>query len=226
MESERPAEPGSPAFRCVVWHAPGGVVPADLTAALGRRHMGIEQCAGPMAALAEVCALDREVHDEGRPGVPPGVILVLVEAESLPDAPEVLRAVELYAPRVRCWRYEPGAADRLRAVGSADLAPEPPVVIVMPEVRQDSGTRPGAVRHAAQGRSTLRLAGNGSLPVKPPETEDAVREDPPENGPRGDAGDARQVLTPEELTMLLSEDIVEPEDSAQRRPGPRAGDQQ
>jgi hypothetical protein len=229
MESERPAEPGSPAFRCVVWHAPGSVVPADLTAALGRRQMAIDHCCGPFAALAEVCALDREMHDASHHGAG-GVILVLVQAEALDDAAGVVRAVELYAPRVRCWRYEPAAAERLRAIGSADLAPAMPAVIVMPEARRaEQASRPGAVRHPAQGRATLRLAGEGTLPPRSqPEgaQADEVREQPREGSNGDEAGASHQVLTPEELSMLLSEDIVDTDGRSGRVPEKRAGDSQ
>jgi hypothetical protein len=224
MDSQRPAEPGSHAPHCVVWHAPNAPPPADLLAALAKRHVTLEFRTGPFAALAEACFLDRAFHagqaDPSGPGH--GVILVLVRAHELTDAPEVVRAVELYAPRTRCWRYEPGASVQLAAVTSADLisgpdAPTPPAtpeVVVTPAFRRAAPPPvPGAVRHPAQGRPPLRLAGEGVLPARP-EEDDAlaapkVREDSiPGQPPEPPTASGRQVLSPDELAMLLGEDTL------------------
>src|SRR6185295_15350278 len=116
MDNERPAEPGSTAPHFVVWHAPGVPPPADLMAALEKRHSSIEFCSSPFAALAAVCEIDRagragavnghapNGHDTNGHGAHAGhgVVLVLVRIEALADVGAVVRAVELYAPRARC----------------------------------------------------------------------------------------------------------------------------
>lgn len=238
MDSERPAEPGSPAPHCVVWHAPGVTPPADLMAALGKHHVSIDFRTGPFEAFAEVCALERMPRGAGPHGhAAHGVILVLVRAKELEDAGAVVRAMELYVPHARCWRYEPGAPVQLKAVVSAELeadTPAPPVeaapkVVVTPQFRRGAAPppAPGAKRHPAQGRPALRLAGEGVLPARPEPEDEAdggkVREVTDAGAP-ADAGNgnARQVLTQDELAMLLSEDTVDVKGKAV--PPRRAGD--
>jgi hypothetical protein len=232
MDSERPAEPGSGVPHCIVWHAPGVPPPEDLLAALGKRHLNLSYCSGPFAALAEVCALGRVDGSGDGLAAGQGVVLVLVRAETLEDAGAVVRAVELYAPRARCWLYEPASPIRLRAVASAELErgaspaaavlAEPGPVVVTPGFR----TAPPPVRHPAQARPALRLAGDGVLPARPEPEEETlqaeVREVKPGQPPASPAVNAPQVLSQDELAMLLGEDTVESKEPPP--PRQRAGD--
>src|SRR5687768_7093889 len=77
--------------RCVLWHAPGVTLPADLVFSLERRRVEISTCSSSYAAIARVCLLERE-NDERTddPGLRDSLVLVLVSPTELCQPAEVV----------------------------------------------------------------------------------------------------------------------------------------
>lgn len=101
--------------RCVLWHAPGAEVPANLGASLTARPVDVEPCDNPYAALAALC-------DGGRDPAPRPTLLVLIEPATLPLAPRVLVLAEQFVPHAARWAYEAGAEVKLRTVTATMVA--------------------------------------------------------------------------------------------------------
>jgi len=185
MQAPRESGAGAPAAQCVLWCDPRGPVPPALASTLAAKGIAVARVGGPHAALAEVCLAARS--GEGRP-----VILLFVEPRALKGAADVHRAAARLAPRAAFWRFEESANQRLGAVVEGDVARWP-----REETELTPDEVPAPVRPATPTRGTrevppLRLAGEGDAPPI---------EEAPEDGAR-----ARQLLTAEELAMLLADD--------------------
>jgi hypothetical protein len=115
---------------------------------------------------------------------------VIVHPESMPEAAALWEARARYAPGARFWLYGPESAPQLRAVVEADVATwgAKPEVVVKPYPPRTEPEARGEARPRG-GQPRLKLAGDGGA-QPPPEGEEE----------RGN------LLTPEELQMLLGED--------------------
>lgn len=161
-----PGAPASPpAARCVLWRPPGGDPPAELLESLRRRNLEIIDCTDPYTAMARLCLLQRETVAAVGAGRAVGpFILIVVAPTELPDAPDLVRAVERYAPRAACWMYE-----SLDPASISGPSPNPRLRRIVPEDvqfwlrRSAESARPGSVPPTEGPR--LRLAvGDDSPP--------------------------------------------------------------
>lgn len=219
---------------CVLWHAHGRAPSAALSGALARKGVEVVRVEGPYAALAEVC---RRQQDTRRP-----VILLVDATEPQPSRAEVVQLARVHAPRALCWVYQPGAADRLRAVTDADVRaweaseakpadragpPTPKVVVrsvhpnpgpaairMTEREREVGGSIAQAGEHGkpaprATGRAAPALRLTEAPKVHPPAANaDAQAGGTPDAGVQtgGARRNGAQLLTQEELAMLLAED--------------------
>jgi hypothetical protein len=192
----RPESGGSGA-RCVIWHKRGGVAPAELVAGIRKRGMEAVPADNAYAALAELVG---GAGGEAESGVAP--VLILAQPVQGAGAALLIEAVGRYAPGVRAWVYDPGSAWKLRAVTDEDLARWRGV----PEVVVRPAARPAAPR------PDLRLAGG---PVEsPPPASDIPAKEAPDGRTSGQGADQdepngrlRELLTEEELSLLLGEEF-------------------
>src|SRR5688572_7344716 len=108
--------------RCVLWHAPGTALPADLVTSLERRGVEMSACTSAYTAMARACLLERE-NDERTddPAQRDSLVLVLVSPKDLAKPADLVDAMRRYATRTACWWYDQSANPRLRAVVDADV---------------------------------------------------------------------------------------------------------
>jgi hypothetical protein len=213
MESEKTMTTGP---KAVVWMPQGVQPPAELLTALAKGNLGIERVTSPYAALAHLCRHGRGASQDAKTA---SAALVLVSPEKLVNPGQVCDAAARYAPHTRLWMYDPGPNQRLRAVvqddvdswlkspGSIDARP-----VVLAKVPGPGPGRPGALSKppaakdsrtvAPIGGPKLRLAGDGQVqePAQSAEQQDAAQGSPA----------PRQVLTAEELEMLLDDGEPKP----------------
>jgi len=176
--------------RCVVL-APDGV-PAALSASLERRGVVAQVVADPFRAMAAAMTAVRA-------GEAP-VALLVVEPGRVHRSAELVRAVERFAPQVNRWRYDADGEPKLRGF-----------VLEQAEVTGGNGVSmaPGAGARSFPHHAppTLRLTGE-MAPTGPAEELAGADE---ERAEEEMAGGARELLTDEELEMLLSDGPL-PED--------------
>lgn len=204
---------GAPQACCVLWHGRHDRAPEELSAALNRRGVSVARVVGAYTALAEACRLGgRSRTIVAGPG---SAILVLAEPASLGCAATVARAVARYAPHVSIWVYESGANPKLRALVEEDVEAwervavrsdkpamtadrAPAIAAEGPRVRVVRGAgRTGAFGGSARAAPVLRLTEDDDV--------DTARRSA---APAGDTDEEapRQLLTSEELAMLLADD--------------------
>jgi hypothetical protein len=206
--SPRPAS----TFTVALWHPAGTPPPPKLVGELARRGITVRPVTSPFMALATLCR-------EARRSAGAQVALVLASPEALPDAAAVYDAAMQYAPSARVWLYGPEANPTLRAVIDSDVdrwrggsepgqrAESAPAVVVHPGAMPRPAPRPVAQANAGYrtkqpAQASLRLSGAGPMdPGRKPADlggdELAGQEEPARPS---------QLLTPEELRMLLGED--------------------
>ncbi len=245
MDALSPAVSVRPgATTAVVWASRAFEEPKGLLHALAKGGLAVVEVAGPFAALAELCRLERVRSEHQRSGAPivPPAALVLVFPERLDDALGLIEAAERYVPAVKCWMFGPGANPRLRPIVQEDRDTEfgrrghavqphrtepdvpAPVVHVMPMSAQSHApsppapvrpTAPGPAGRSARtgGAPALRLAGGDAGAARfqsDPAAADAREGEMigPSPAPAGDGNGSnrpRQLLTTDELRMLLEE---------------------
>lgn len=105
--------------RCVLWLHPNDTVPKPLLRSLSRRIEKTVFATDEYQALAEVMSL---VRDGKRSGAPCPIVLLLMKPLRLSDAGEVLHQLDMYAPRVRRWRFDPSATPVFAPMSDADVA--------------------------------------------------------------------------------------------------------
>lgn len=119
---------------CVVLCPPGAEPDAELIAALDRRELTIRRprpadtksgsrgC-GEFAAMAKVCQLMKATVADVRAGRESrGVILLIVEPRLLDKAPDLVHAIERYAPHAAIWCYQAASSPRMRPVTPDDVS--------------------------------------------------------------------------------------------------------
>lgn len=237
--SSTSSAPGS-GLCCVLWHPAGAQIPSELLNSLTRRIGRIVACSDSMAAMANVCALERDrgartrdfAKDPTAQGS--GTVLLLVEPQNLADAVEVVEAVRLYAPGAVCWKYAAAANPKMSAVVESDVKAWIAATADEPKTPEP---RPAPARPAPPpgGTPRLRLAGD---PAEAPLPEIVIR--PQRAAASGGPGPSRPArpltlrgegptpeqsprasLSPEELRMLLGEDVADGENPRGREGGER-----
>lgn len=209
-------------FSVALWLPEGVVPPPRLVQALSGKGIRVEPVRSPYAAMAAVCQASRAAR-AARGSVAGGLALIVVHPEQQPDAAAVLESASKYAPGVRCWMFGPATNPKLRAIVEGDVeewggapAREPEIVVRPRPIEREIEARPvspkqsppaaGAADYRTQRamKPPLRLAGQGEFDL-PPEPVDVDKQGP-EAGKEGAGPSRGQVLTPEELRMLLGED--------------------
>lgn len=190
--------------RCVLWHAPGTIVPANLGASLTARPVDVIACDNPYSALAAVCAASRD--ETPRP-----TLLVLIEPATLPHAARVLVLAEQHVPHAARWAYEAAAEVKLRAVTPALLANlnRPPAVTLPTIITRPVGATPVTTGgkngvHGEMGKSAPIM----TPPMQAPASSPAIREGGAQKPPISVSkeGFSQSLgLTAEELAMLLAD---------------------
>lgn len=187
--------------------APSGVeVDAELFAALDRRDLAITKCEAELVAFAYLCRHAQQSITDTRQGHRgEGLILLLVQPLRLEDPAALVHAVERYAPHAAIWMFDPSSSPRLRAVKVDDVvawsaAPPPPTRI--------SADRPtlslNCMPVVSRGESTPR-SGNSSEPKPRLSGQENSGKQTESRYPAGN-GENGQLLTTEELSMLLADD--------------------
>jgi len=206
-----------------------------------------------MARACRGTQAGRAMSSGGRsPGVARGSIVLLVEPTRLEGSAEFVEAVRRYAPRCAVWWYDPAQKPSLRAVTSDDIrswrAPAPAAAFRLPGTGLTSTVWTGP-NLAGLGTGGGMLT-NGAAPVaQPAGPRLKLTESAPEAMSRvevkpapaaaeitasdglgaaipGDpdaAGQVRDLLTPEELSMLLDEigPLLDDHGTGPRGSGPR-----
>lgn len=216
--------------RCVLWHAPGAPAPANLLASLQKRHLEVIDCTDPFAATAQLCLLQRRAAARGaRAAAAAPFILLIVFPASLPDAVDVVRAAERYAPGAVCWLYEIGpegeANPTLRRIVPEDVQTwanrpspaAPPASRAAPrlqltpahEAPAPAAAAPVAPAPAVADKPTPPTPAARSRPIELPAPTPAPRSRPTESAARAPEHRSRDhpILTNEELAMLLADDV-------------------
>lgn len=203
------AEPQHPAAYCVLWRSQDSHVPDELSSALAGRSFQIIEALSSFAALAELCFLERILRAAHPfPARRPPVALLIHEPSKLPDKGELVRAVERYATRTHLWLYaEDANTQHLRRVLPEDARawdPPAPAVVVAP-----GGTaRPSAPPRRAAAPN-LRLAGEGPA-VGALHDPSGTTDSPSADDHPAPHVQARALLSPEELELLLADDASHP----------------
>jgi hypothetical protein len=171
-------------------------------------------------ALAELCLASKAEQ----PGDQANARLVILFPEMLTDAAEFCAAADTYAPGIPRWQYGPATSPQLRAIVDDDVnkwsarhAPQDPA----PQVVVKPAAVRAAAERAAQGsipasRTTsaspqLRLAGEGPLPqaldnpADPADAGKVLAGQAPDGEPADSVPPPAQLITDEELRMLLGE---------------------
>lgn len=197
--------------RCVVL-CPQGVEPSiELLAALDRKELTILRVRNEFAAMSRVCRLLKSTVDDMRSGrKASGVIMLLVEPRQIAKAPDLVHAVERYAPHAALWRYESETSPRMKPITPEDvsswlesIAAEEPTPRHNAHVPASS-TAPVAAhpKPSAEPRPQTMLP---DLPLP------AERTEPREIGQRRRD---REPLSQAELSMLLADDITSDDNTA------------
>jgi hypothetical protein len=208
-------------FTVALW-LPACGAPDRLVQALSGRGIGVWPVTSPYAALAAACMASRTAR-AARGNIAGSMALVIVNPEQQPDAKGVFEAVAKFAPGVRCWMFGPATNPKLRAIVETDVdgwpgsvATKGPEIVVRPRPVDEAEGKPMPVRPrpgpsrpdyrtSSVGKPGLRLAGEGSLDPTPERVD--VDKNRSESVGEGFAAPPRgQVLTPEELRMLLGDD--------------------
>lgn len=201
-----------PVVRCVLWTPRGMAAPAELIAELERKRIEHVVCGDAHGAFARLCTWGAEARQASGGGVR---VLVMIEPGRLVGARALLDAMERFAPDSARWVYQPGANPSLRALVESDVASE--AAMAGPatngaatrreqpriEVRPLPAIKP---RPIAKGTPALRLTEG-----------DVTRASIGNAADEREDGSPANLLTDEELSMLLGED-EEPGEAERKRP--------
>lgn len=184
---------------CVLLHPAGTAPPMRLCRALGNKRIRVTPCTDAFAALALLCR-------GGREGGVSLNILLIAEPESRAESGELVELAGLFAPQSVCWMYTGAPSEQVREIRESDLGhwrrvnrahhAEPPAVEVKPgagpTLRIVDADEPGSVGGLS---GVIRSGGDPGGPGGRTTGEAEGRSDP------------EPLLTDEELSMLLSDDL-------------------
>jgi hypothetical protein len=198
-----------------LWHAPGAPPPQRLVGAVQAWGASPVAVTSAYAALAEVCRAAGGVASEtSRPTAGPlrdGVIVVY--PERLEDVPALCEALGRYAPAAGCWAYGPASNPRLLPIVEPKPAGDAAAEAAHPVPPPAAAVADYSSVAAATVEPKLRLTETG--PVNPPafpadgDVAEGLEIDAGAAGDGGIGGGGRsrgQLLTAEELAMLLGDD--------------------
>lgn len=216
MEGSRPGD-GSPAARCVLWHAAGAAgAAADLEARLVGRGVEVLHATDPYGAMAELCMAARNGEraggaDRAHDCVP--LSLVLISPGALPLAGELVVAARHHVPAAVVWAYDPTPSPTLRPVAESDidawLGASGAATPTRADVTSDISTVPAArVGLPRAHPPRLRLTDDGAVEASRQRPDDMIG--PAPNAAQDEDPAPRQLLTQEELAMLLADDEPDP----------------
>ena len=199
-EPSKPTSRGSsgageqPGVRCLIVspknHDGGHDIPDDLLRSLRKHEVTIDRRPGVFDAIVSMIK-----HEQlrKRREAKEGMAMVVVDPDRVPRAEELVGASERYAPSVVCWRYDSHTKLKLHAY----------------KVRQPMASEPtnptrGDSSWGAGGSPKLRLAGESEFK---PGFESSLDESESSRYGSAVGADATQLLTEDELAMLLGEDL-------------------
>ncbi|TVQ30620.1 MAG: hypothetical protein EA376_12230 [Phycisphaeraceae bacterium] len=196
---------GAPSVRCVVV-ARGGApsIPPDLLASLKRHGVEVVPCADIFNGLAKAMLLHQSAAPDAGPS--PTAVLV-VEPEQTARSFELVESIQRFAPRIAVWRYDADASPKLRGFQS--------------ERSNRKNETPSSVDTATRTVPALRLTGvdeqDGALHFKLAHDDDhGAQMNESETGEEGEQERPSDLLSAEELAMLLSDDPPTPERGGRR----------
>lgn len=168
-------------LRCLVLAPPGATPPPALAHAMARRGLALELCASAHAAMARLAKPDASAPSA----------LIIVEPKRVPLSEPLASAAATYAPQVALWRFAEGDTPRLaRWNGSCSAAEVPARISTSPTSRAPA----------------LRLVGDLAAP-RAPDSGDIL--DGPADATQSDGLPARNLLTADELHLLLGADDID-----------------
>lgn len=219
----------------MLWVRRGSAAPAELVKSLSRHGAAVETCQDAFSAMARACRgtqAGRAISSGGRsPAAARGSIVLLVEPTRLEGSAAFVEAVRRYAPRCAVWWYDPAQKPSLRAVTGDDIrswrAPAPAAGFRLPGTGLTStvwtgpnlaglgagGSTHGPAPAAQPAGPRLKLTGPAPEAVTRVEVKPAPVAELAAHDGRGTAtpedpaaaSHTRDLLTPEELSMLLDE---------------------
>lgn len=174
-------------------------IPDDLLRSLRKHDVTIDRRPGVFDAIAAMITHEKL---RKRREAKEGMAMVVVDPDRVPRAEELVGASERYAPSVVCWRYDSHTKLKLHAY---QITPPKASEPVPPARREGSWNNGGAPQ--------LRLAGEGEF-----EADYEPGLDDSDSSRYGSVvgADATQLLTEDELSMLLGD---EPFDGSATFPG-------
>jgi hypothetical protein len=174
-------------------------IPDDLLRSLRKHDVTIDRRPGVFDAIAAMITHEKL---RKRREAKEGMAMVVVDPDRVPRAEELVGASERYAPSVVCWRYDSHTKLKLHAFQiTPPKASEP-----APPARHASSWSNG-------GTTPLRLAGGGEFEAG---FEPGLDESDSSRYGSVVGADATQLLTEDELSMLLGD---EPFDGSATFPG-------
>jgi len=199
-----------PGVRCLIVSpkgADGGhEIPDDLLRSLRKHDVTIDRRPGVFDAIASMIK-----HEQlrKRREAKEGMALVVVDPDRVARAEELVGASERYAPSVVCWRYDSHTKLKLHAYE-----------VTAPKIEEEttpahSGSSWGG--SSAASAPTLRLAGEGEFDHG---LESELDESESSRYGSVVGADATQLLTEDELSMLLGDDLYDDPASLGGEDGP------
>lgn len=169
-----PPAPDTPRQHAVVWSPAGAPAPAPLLASLAKRGIPVWTSTSSLLTMAHACAAHASAHNTL------GVLVIFCQPAALIDPAQTALAIQQYAPRARCWVYDPA--------GTQSLRPLQPQDIVNWGAPPTSAPTPGPTPTSHPPLKLTPAPSNHHTPAP------------------ADANNDDDTLSPEELRMLLGRD--------------------
>lgn len=202
----------APVVRCILWHAPGSILPGALIGALDRPTIQWKAWDCDFLTLAELCRPDLALDPLTRSAR--AKVVLLVEPSRLSGLAQVLDAIERFRSSTPIWVFQGGATPRLVGMSVADVRREYVTAKAMTPPSDAPVPRPPA-------KPALRVVTRAvgvivPKPIAPPGGDEAASR-------RGSPRSPSEVPSPPSLRLAGSEEPSRPPEDASRS-GP-AGDQ-
>ena len=104
---------------CIVLTPKPEQIDTELQQLLEARKWLVRQTNVPLLAMADLCLLDRTQASRSAWGLPhnEGVVLIIVDADHLPELQTMLLAINRYVPIVSIWSFDNGILQCVRESG-------------------------------------------------------------------------------------------------------------